>query len=213
MIFDMDGVIFDTERLYLEVWQEIFKEYGYVLEKEDYLSCMGRGREKVKEIYISKFGVKLPIDEMYRLKDERLDYRIENEANLLKEGVIETLEYLKDNNYKVGLATSARRNRVKRDLSKFNIKKYFDYIITGEEVKKGKPNPEIFLKAMEMLSENKENTLIIEDSKSGIEAAIKSGAKVLHIRDLIKLDNKEIKYVENLGEVIQYLSLSVKTIL
>ena len=83
VLFDMDGVIFDTEREYLKEWEAIFKKYGYKMKKEIYISVMGRGRKKVKEIFKEKFGEDLPIDKMYIEKDKMLKKAVENNIHIL----------------------------------------------------------------------------------------------------------------------------------
>lgn len=209
IIFDMDGVIFDTEKIYLMNWQNIFKNYGYSLDKEIYIKCMGVGKLKVKEIFKIAFGDDLPIDIMYDEKDIYLEkYLKENEIEL-KIGVVEILDFLRKNNYKVALATSSRRNRVEFLLEKYNIKDKFDFIVCGEEVKRYKPNPDIFLTALNKLNLDKEEVLIVEDSKAGVLAGNNSCIKVIHIPDLIEND-KEIeklsfKVFSNLLELKNFL--------
>lgn len=148
VIFDMDGVIFDTERIYLESWISVFKDYGYELKKEIYFSVMGKGRDRVKEIYLENFGKKLPIEEMYKKKDQILMEKIYEDKNLLKEGAFEILSYLKKNNIKIALATAAKRERVLNHLESYKLYDFFEVITTGEDILNGKPNPEIFLKTM-----------------------------------------------------------------
>ncbi len=192
IIFDMDGVIFDTEKIYLTNWQNIFKDYGYSLEKKTYIECMGVGKVKVKEIFKNTFGDYLPVDKMYDDKDIHLEkYLKENEIKL-KLGVVKTLEFLNKNNYKVALATSSRRSRVEFLLEKYNIKDKFDEIVCGDEVKNYKPNPDIFLTALNKLNLNKDEVLIVEDSKAGVLAGNNANINVVHIPDLIEKD-KEIE--------------------
>ncbi|MGL4990642.1 MAG: HAD family hydrolase [Sarcina sp.] len=174
IIFDMDGIIFDTERLYLDVWNEIFNNYGYNFSKENYFLVMGKGRIRVKKIFKKIFGKNLPIEKMYE------------EKNLLKEGVLEILAYLKNNNYKIGLATSAKKDRVLNQLTTFNILKFFDAIVTAEDITASKPNPDIFLKTLEKLKSDTRSTIVLEDSRAGIEAALYANIKCLHIKDLIQ---------------------------
>ena len=208
IIFDLDGVIFDTERLYLEVWKEIFFKYGYKLEDEVYFSVMGKGRKRVKEIYIEKFGRVLKIDEMYIKKDERLNDRIYSDKNLLKQGVVEILILLKANNYKIGLATSAKRDRVERMLNDYNIYQFFDVIVTGEEIENSKPSPEIYLKVMDKLTVKANNCLVIEDSLAGVEAGLKSGSQVIHIKDLVDIKNKDVISMKSILELKEYINKS-----
>ena len=208
IIFDLDGVIFDTERLYLEIWKEIFEKYGYKLEDEVYFSVMGKGRKRVKEIYIEKFGRGLKIDEMYIKKDERLNDRIYSDENLLKKGILEILLFLQVNNYKIGLATSAKRDRVERMLNDYNIYKFFDVIVTGEEIKNSKPSPDIYLKVMDKLIVKANNCLVIEDSLAGVEAGLKSGSQVIHIKDLVDIKNKDVISMKSILELKEYINKS-----
>lgn len=202
VIFDMDGVIFDTERIYLESWISVFKDYGYELKKEIYFSVMGKGRDRVKEIYLENFGKKLPIEEMYKKKDQILMEKIYEDKNLLKEGAFEILSYLKKNNIKIALATAAKRERVLNHLESYKLYDFFEVITTGEDILNGKPNPEIFLKTMKKLELTCEEVMIVEDSVAGIEAAIAATGNVAHIKDLIELD--DIKF---LGKYKSFKSL------
>ena len=77
VIFDMDGVIFDTEMVYLDIWSKVFEKYGYKMTKEIYSSVLGTGRENVKKVFLSNFGDDLPIDIMYKEKDEKLAKAVE----------------------------------------------------------------------------------------------------------------------------------------
>ena len=80
VIFDMDGVIFDTEKVYLDIWQRVFEKYGYKMTKELYITVMGTGRENVIKIFLDNFGDGLPIEKMYEEKDKQLFFIIENEG-------------------------------------------------------------------------------------------------------------------------------------
>lgn len=216
IIFDMDGVIFDTERLYLNTWTMVFERYGYKITKEVYTSVMGRGRKNVINTFLRKYGEDLPIEEMYKEKDYELNKLIENNQVDIKYGVYEVLEFLKENGYKVALATSAKRDRAMKHLTYAKIIDKFDAIICGEDVINSKPNPEIFLKAADALNVKRENCIVIEDSESGVKAGYSAGMKVIHIPDLKELDYKTKRYayriLSDLTEVIQYLKESIKKI-
>ena len=209
VLFDMDGVIFDTEREYLKEWEAIFKKYGYKMKKEIYISVMGRGRKKVKEIFKEKFGEDLPIDKMYIEKDKMLKKAVENNKVPLKEGALELLEFLKENGYKIALATSAKRERVKIQVSHAKIENIFDATVCSEDITNSKPDPEIFLKAAEKVCVNPENCIVIEDSEAGIKAAFNAKMMGFHIEDLKKADESILKYsyknFKNLIEIKEYI--------
>ena len=101
VIFDMDGVIFDTEKVYLDIWQRVFEKYGYKMTKELYITVMGTGRENVIKTLLDNFGDELPVEKMYEEKDKQLFFIIENEGIPLKEGVKELFSMLKERNYNV----------------------------------------------------------------------------------------------------------------
>lgn len=193
VIFDMDGVLFDTESIYLKVWKNVFKKYGYKMTKDIYSQVIATGRENVKKVFLREFGEELPIEKMYVEKDLALKEEIEKNV-YIKEGAVEILTYLKSKNYKVALATSSDRERMNKQLEKASIRKYFDEIVCKDEVENTKPNPEIYLKVADKLNVNPKNCLVIEDSLAGVKAAYKANMKVLHVEDLKKADNEIKKY-------------------
>lgn len=193
VIFDMDGVLFDTESIYLKVWKNVFRKYGYKMTKDIYSQVIATGRENVKKVFLREFGQDLPIEKMYEEKDIALKEEIEKRV-YIKKGAIEILTHLKSKNYKVALATSSDRERMNKQLEKARIKKYFDEIVCKDEVEKTKPNPEIYLKVANKLNVNPKNCLVIEDSLAGVKAAYKANMKVLHVEDLKKADNEIKKY-------------------
>lgn len=209
ILFDMDGVIFDTEREYLKEWNKIFEKYGYEMKKEIYVSVMGRGRKKVKEIFKENFGDDLPIEEMYIEKDKMLKEAIENNEVPLKQGALELLEFLKKNGYKTALATSAKKDRVKSQVTHAKINNLFDAIVCADDIVNSKPDPEIFLKAAEKVNIKPENCIVIEDSEAGIRAAFNAGMIAFHVKDLKEADENIMKYCdknfENLIEIKKYI--------
>ena len=210
VIFDMDGVIFDTERVYLEIWQSVFEKYGYKMTKELYITVMGTGRKNVIKTFLENFGDDLPIEKMYEEKDNQLFYIIENQGIPLKKGVKELFSMLKEKNYKIALATSAKRDRVEKQIKDKWLKESFDAIVCGDDVKKGKPSPDIFLKAAKEIDVEAENCFVVEDSPAGIKAAFSGGMKGIHVEDLKVADEDILKYCEknfkNLQEIKEYLS-------
>ena len=210
VIFDMDGVIFDTEKVYLDIWTEVFEKYGYKMTKELYVTVMGTGRKNVIKTFLENFGDDLPIEKMYEEKDNQLFYIIENQGIPLKEGVKELFSMLKEKDYKIALATSAKKERVEKQIKDKWLKESFDAIVCGDDVEKGKPSPDIFLKAAKKIDVEPENCFVVEDSPAGIKAAFSGGMKGIHVEDLKAADEDILKYCEknfkNLQEIKEYLS-------
>jgi beta-phosphoglucomutase len=211
LLFDMDGVLFDTERVYLNTWIKVFHEYGYEMSKDVYISVMGTGRENVKKVFLDAFGRDLPIDEMYKEKDEQLLSVVRKGQVPLKLGAKELLSASRKKGYKIALATSAKRERLDIQLKTKNMEEYFDAIICGDDVSKGKPDPEIFLKACYKLGLKPENCIVIEDSPAGIKGAYNGKMTGFHIEDLKKADDEILKYCQksfkSLLEIKEYLNL------
>ncbi len=211
VIFDMDGVIFDTERIYLETWTDVFNRYGYKMTKEVYTSVMGVGRKNVINTFKRIYGDDLPIDKMYKEKDDILYNRIEQGTVPTKEGVHEVLSFLKENNYNVALATSAKRERVDKHLKDAKLEVFFDVTVCGDEVEKAKPNPDIFLKAASKLGVDRKRCIVVEDSLAGVKAGNNAGMLVVNIPDLRDYDEELEKFshkvFKNLIDFKEYLNL------
>ena len=193
VIFDMDGVLFDTEKVYLDVWTKVFEKHGYKITKEIYCKVIATGRENVKKVFKEEFGEKLPIEEMYKEKDKALEEEIKKGIPI-KDGAYELLKYLKYKKYKLALAISASRERMVKQLNQSNFKHIFDAVVCRDDVKKTKPNPEIFLKAAKKLKVNPQECIVIEDSSAGVEAAYKGKMTPIHVVDLKEADEKIKSY-------------------
>ncbi len=207
VIFDMDGVLFDTEKIYLDVWTKVFKKYGYSMTKEIYCKVIATGRENVKKVFKEEFGENIPIEEMYKEKDKALEEALKKKIPI-KDGAYELLRYLKNEKYKLALATSASKERMEKQLNQSNFRKVFDEVVCRDDVKKTKPNPEIFLKAANKLNVSPEECIVIEDSSAGVEAAYKGNMTPIHVVDLKEADEKIKRYsyrsFNNLYEIKNY---------
>ena len=210
VLFDMDGVIFDTENVYLDIWTKVFEKYGYTMTLDVYISVMGTGRENVIKTFLEIYGEDLPIGEMYIEKDKKLEKVIKNGLVPTKQGAKEILNYFKQKNYKIALATAAKRDRVAMQLKMADMIDIFDDIVCGDDIKFGKPNPEIFLKAAQKLSVDPGKCLVIEDSPAGIKAAFNAKMTGIHVEDLKKADEEILNYCyksfKNLLEIQEYFN-------
>lgn len=209
VLFDMDGVIFDTEKVYLETWTKVCAGYGYDLKKETYISVMGTGKENTVTTFKNALGDHIPIDDMYKDKDKIIREVVEAGKVPLKPGALEILTYLREHNIKTALATSAKRWRADMQLEGAGIKNLFGAVLCGDEITKLKPNPEIFLKAGEKIGLKPEECIVIEDSPAGIQAAYNAGMYGIHVEDLKEADDTIKKYCrvnfKNLMEVQEYI--------
>lgn len=209
VIFDMDGVLFNTEYIVSLAWSEVAKKRK-IEEIELVLnSCIGRSYEDTRLVFSNHYGENFDF-EGFR-EDARVLFNayIEREGLPVKEGVYELLSYLKEEGYKIGLASSTKKENILSHLKEANITSYFDVVIGGDMVKHSKPHPEIYKKAYEALEVTPEETFCIEDSLNGIKSGYAAGLKVIMVPDLI-MPTEEImpllhKKCNSLLEVKAYL--------
>ena len=192
VIFDMDGVLIDTERISFNSYKEVFKEYDYEMSEEFYLKLIGHNVKSIKEIMLDNYGENFPFDEIYEKKVKLSVDTIERDGVIVKKGVHELIDYLKDNNYKIAVATSTRKQRAHYLLKEIGIFDKIDYVICGDQVTNSKPDPEIFLKASWGINIESENCIVIEDSEAGITAAHNAKIRSINVPDM-KMPNDNIK--------------------
>lgn len=179
VIFDMDGVIVDNGEYHQQAWKEFSHKYGLSFSEEKFKNeYFGRTNEHVLP---EMFGKKLSKQEIKKLATEKEEiYRKIYRPHLKPvDGLISFLDELHDNNTPMAIATSAPIENVDFVLKGLGIEKYIEKVITDSMVSKGKPNPEIYLKAAEMLGTKPGNCVVFEDSLSGTKAAWQAGAKVI----------------------------------
>ncbi len=209
-IFDMDGLILDTERIAFKSYKEALKEYGYDFTEAFFLTLVGTNVKLTKELCLNRYGSWFPFDLLHENHNKITEEYIKKNGVPLKEGVNELIDYLKEKDYKIALATSSDREKAEYLLELVKIKDKFDYIICGNDIVNSKPNPEIFLKAAENLKVEPKECVVIEDSKFGVKAAVNAGMKVINVPDM-KMPNSEVKSMafkifNNLLEVKDYIS-------
>lgn len=209
VIFDMDGVLIDSERISFKCFQDVFKEYNYTMDEKFYLTLIGRTVNSIKEVMEKEYGADFPFDEIYE-KKKNLAYEITNrDGVIVKPGVHELLDYLNSKNYKIAVATSTRKERALELLEEARIKEKVNYVIGGDQVDNSKPNPEIFLKAAKGLEVEPEKCMVLEDSDAGITAAHAAKMTGIHVPDMKELEDDTkglaFKICKSLFEVKEYL--------
>lgn len=209
IIFDMDGVLIDSERRSFECYQKILEEYGYEMDEKFYVKFIGRNVDGIKTIIKEGYGADFPVDVIYEKKSKLASEVTDKNGVIIKPGVHELLDYLNKNNYKIAVATSTRRERALQLLEKAEIKNKVNYVICGDQVEISKPNPEIFLKAAIGLEVSAEKCMVIEDSDAGITAAHAAKMIGIHVPDMKLLEddtkNLAFKIFDNLLQVKEYL--------
>ncbi len=209
VIFDMDGVIFDSERIIIELWEE-FGEKNNIPHMHDVtIRCVGLNDKATEEVFKEVYGDDYDYRRFQKIISKQYHEMADGGKLPMMIGVREILDYLKDNGYKIALASSTRTEVVTNQLKAANIYEYFDKVVCGDTVTHSKPHPEIFLKAADQLGVDITKVYIIEDSFNGIRAAHAAGAMPIMIPDMIEPDDemreKAYKILNNLLEVIDFL--------
>ena len=186
VIFDMDGVIFDTEHLAMRLWIQAADELGIPGIAEVYPSVIGTNTTRTHEILAERYDASFPWEDFDSRIRTLYHEHYEREGLPVKPGVPELLASLAANHVPLALASSTHSDLVRRELRDAGFLDYFDVVIGGDMVTHSKPHPEIFLRAAAALHAAPENCYVIEDSFNGIRAAAAAGAHPLMVPDLLQ---------------------------
>ena len=211
VIFDMDGLMFDTEKLWEDTFFKVGNQFGYYLSADFHRSTIGTNYTAIEKTFKDKFGSDFPFADFYVECRKYMDEIIRNNGLGIKKGLLELLNYLKENNYLIAIGSSSKLKRIKWYLECAGIaENMFTAIVSGDDIVKGKPNPDIFLKACELLLVNPSETLVLEDSNNGIKAAKNAGCISVLIPDLDVIKEDVLEQVDykfdSLYDVIDFLS-------
>ena len=209
VIFDCDGLMFDTEKVANENWREIAGQYGITLDDEFFYQIIGCGHKLFLKAMENHQDLEPHLPEISEGRLKKIFGMCENKGSLNKKGLTELLDYLEEAGIKKCVASSSHREYVDTLLGSIGKPYHFDSVVCGDEVTHGKPDPEIFLTAARKAGVAPENCVVLEDSKFGIIAAKRAGMKSVWIYDFVKPDeemNEAIQESRNdLLEVIDYL--------
>lgn len=198
VVFDMDGVIFDSEIKVIECWKEIAKKHGIQEIEKACFGCLGLNREAARSVMLSIYGEDFPYDE-YKSEMSALFHMRYGEGRLpLKKGIVELLQYLQKKGIRTAIASSTRREVVEAEIKDAGLMPYFQAVICGDMVKRSKPEPDIFLKACKELQVEPAVAIGIEDSYYGVQALYRAGMRPVMVPDL-KEPTEEIR---QLAEVV-----------
>lgn len=211
ILFDLDGVILDTETVYLELLTNYNKKINMPITKKFYINhFLGMTKNDINNYYKEKYNDKYNPNKYWdELNKYRKEYLLKNQIKI-KKGFLDLKEYLKENNISIGIVSSNSLELILElfNNTKLNIKD-FDLIVTRDDVLKTKPNPDLYLKAIKQFGFDNYEYIAIEDSNVGIISALKANIRVISVEDLdiIKpeLKKKCFKCIKSLYEVIDIL--------
>jgi len=210
VIFDMDGLMLDSEQMAKTAWGRALADWGLALPDDLYLQLIGRAAPDTKALLFAAFGSALPIEEAYARKQEYLDQEIALNGVALKPGLLELLAFLDAAGTPKAVASSTHRAFVLRKLGIAGVIARFDALACGDEVANGKPAPDVFLLAAERLGVSPWPCIVLEDSDAGIRGAHAAGMIPILVPDL-KLPSAEVaalayRVFPSLLEVRDYLA-------
>lgn len=183
VLFDMDGVVLDTEKLYTRFWQEAAWFFGYPMTKEQALGMRSLNRGAGVAKMQSYFGKDVDYEAIRNKRMELMDAFVANEGVEIKLGIHALLDYLDAKGIKRAIATSSPLERTKLYLSSVGLVDRFDVLVSGYMVEKGKPEPDIYLYAASKLGLKPEECMVLEDSPTGIIAAHRAGCIPVMVPD------------------------------
>jgi len=215
IVFDMDGLMFDTERLINRGWYFAGRQAGYDITEETVFKTLGLDLGKTRRVFLEDLGEDLDFDAIDTVRVDFINDFIEKNGVPMKPGLIELLDFLKSNRYKMTVATSTDRKKAAHLFQKAGISPYFDDIVCGDMVEHGKPEPDIYLKACQLIGVAPGECLALEDSLMGIQSAYSAGMKPVMIPDLVEPDSETIKRLyarlPSLFDVIDLLNKQSET--
>lgn len=209
VIFDMDGLMFNTEWLSTVMWEKVGAEMGVSVDKEFVDQCRGKNSNDIRRIFLDAFGEDFDYDGARAKRHQYMREYMENNGVPKKPGLVELLTYLKENKIGIALATSTGRQMAKRMLELAGVYEFIDAFAFGDEVVRSKPEPEIFIKAASALGLESKDCVVLEDSGPGVIAGKAAGGYVIHIPDMVILPEEvkkgTAKEVESLHDVITWI--------
>lgn len=209
VIFDMDGLMFDTETVSFLSFTKAIKSYGFDLDEATFRKTIAANIKRVEQIYVEKFGNAFPFEEMLQKKFTYAADHIQENGVPIKAGLYELLDFLHAHGVKKAVATSSNRTVALNLLAMAKISDKFEYVLCGDEIERSKPHPDIFLRVAEKLCCHPDQCLVLEDAAMGVLAAHRAGMKAIMVPDLVTPDedtlNIVFKVMDSLHDVKHFL--------
>lgn len=211
VIFDLDGLLIDSEVISYRVYRDLTEMYGEHMSIETYIhDYSGKTSVRNMQTLLAQYRLPVSMEEGTAFTEQKEKEYFEQGVEL-KRGAAELLSYLKRKQYKILLASSSTKERAVGVLEQNGVAAFFDHMVFGTEVERGKPYPDIFLKACAYAGEAPANCLVLEDSEAGIQAAYAAGIDVICIPDMKKPDERfgrmAAAELPSLEDVVSWLEL------
>lgn len=209
VIFDMDGLMFATEQVNYRAFTEIVKEEGYEPTFEQFTGFLGMNARDIQKKYYIYYGENVDAEGIYKKVGQRAKQIIREEGVPEKAGLRELLKVVKEKEILTAVASGSDTEVIKEYLERTGLTSYFDIVLSSKEVKRGKPYPDIFLEICQRLNVKAEETLVLEDSANGVQAALAGNLPVINVPDLLPISEEQqekcVAVVEDLNKVIGYI--------
>ena len=209
VIFDMDGVIIDSEPIHFETDMETMKYLGCNISKEELEKYVGTTNEYMFSDIKKNYNIEKSVEDIINYRAEIIKNKIVQSDLEPIEGIRELLIDLKDKNIPAAIASSSPKDFINIVVSKFKLQEYFKYIVSGEEVESGKPAPDVYIETAKKLGISPKECIVVEDSKNGVIAAKAAGMKCIGFQN-INSGNQDLSkadiIVNSIGEIkLSYL--------
>ncbi len=212
VVFDMDGLMFDTEAVFVKAWDWVGEKIGIGKAGFMVMETLGMNVELTRQKWRERFGSRCDEEEVTRLTFQYIDDFYAKNRVPVKKGLHNLLKYLKKAGFRMAVASSSPMKDIERNLEDAGVREYFSAIVSGDMVEHSKPAPDIYLMACEQLSEAPGDCYALEDSPSGLRAAMAAGCKAVNVPDLWQPDEEMRANVAavcgDLDEVIDFIRVN-----
>lgn len=209
IIFDMDGLMFATEQVNYRAFTEVVKEEGYTPTFEQYTGFLGMNAKDIQKKYYIYYGEDVDAEGIYKKVGQRSKEIIRKEGVPEKAGLRELLHVVKEKGLYTAVASGSDTEIIKEYLERTGLTESFDMLLSSKNVKRGKPFPDVFLEICKKLDVKPEETLVLEDSTNGVQAALAGNLPVINIPDLLPIPQEKqekcVAVVEDLMKVIPFI--------
>lgn len=207
VLFDMDGLIFDTESIYKLSWQDAARKQGLEMSDEFYQQFIGVQDPECERMLAAHFADQIDMSRYCSDRDEHF-HSLREKGITFKPGFAELFANIKSRGLKTAIVTSSHRPEVEHNFRNSDYLSQFDVAITAEDVAKGKPNPDCYVMAYQALHVDAEDCIVLEDSNNGVRAGLDAGCQVVMVPDLLPPQKQyldQVTIIAQLSEVIPLL--------